>query len=74
MTHDETFRPLRVGEGRISGYLSITLGVLSLFGVLCFLFPDFLTTPSLREGYAPSRRHARGCSAPGWCSPPGSGC
>src|SRR3954447_15335871 len=51
MTHDETFRPLRVGEGRISGYLSIAFGVVSVFGVLCFLFPDFLTTPSLREGY-----------------------
>ena len=47
MTHDETFRPLRVGEGRISGYLS-SLGVLSVLGVLCFLFPDFLTTPQLR--------------------------
>ena len=51
MKHDETFRPLKVGEGRISGYLSIAFGVLSVLGVLCFLYPDYLTTPSLREGY-----------------------
>ena len=48
---DATHRPLAFGEGRISGYLSIMLGVLSLFGVFCFLFPDLLTTPSLRAGY-----------------------
>lgn len=51
LAHDETARPLAFGEGRISGYLSITLGVLSILGVLCFLFPDALTTPSLRAGY-----------------------
>jgi len=51
MRHDETFRPLVVGEGRISGYLSIAFGGLSVLGVLCFLFPDALTTPSLRAGY-----------------------
>ena len=51
MRHDETYRPLRVGDGRISGYLSVALGVLSLGAVLCFLFPDWLTTPSLRVSY-----------------------
>ena len=51
LKHDETSRPLKIGEGRISGYLSIAFGVLSVFGVLCFLFPDYLTTPSLRTGY-----------------------
>ena len=51
MRLDETNRPLRLGEGQISGYLSIALGLLSLLGVLCFMFPDFLTTPSLRAGY-----------------------
>jgi hypothetical protein len=51
MRYDETFRPLVVGEGRISGYLSIAFGALSVLGVLCFLFPDALTTPSLRAGY-----------------------
>ena len=51
MQIDETYRPLRIGDGRISGYLSIALGTLSVFAVLCFMFPDYLTTPSLREGY-----------------------
>src|SRR5262249_47290205 len=41
----------RIGEGRISGWLSVTLGVLSVLGVLCFHFPDFLTTPQLRQVY-----------------------
>ena len=40
-----------MGDGRISGYLSITLGVLSVFAVLCFMYPDLLTTPSLRAAY-----------------------
>ncbi len=51
MKLDERSRPLRIGEGRISGYLSIALGTLSLLAVLCFMFPDLLTTPSLRAGY-----------------------
>jgi sterol desaturase/sphingolipid hydroxylase (fatty acid hydroxylase superfamily) len=40
-----------MGEGRISGYLSVALGTLSLLAVLCFMFPDYLTTPALRAGY-----------------------
>ena len=48
---DQRDRPLRLGEGRISGYLSIALGTLGVFAVLCFMFPDYLTTPSLRAGY-----------------------
>ena len=51
MKLDERERPLRVGEGRISGYLSVALGTLSVGAVLCFMFPDFLTTPSLRAAY-----------------------
>ncbi len=51
MRLDDKDRPLRMGEGRISGYLSVALGSLSLLGVLCFMFPDYLTTPSLRAGY-----------------------
>ncbi|HEY4250084.1 MAG TPA: sterol desaturase family protein [Roseomonas sp.] len=51
MTLDSRSRPLVLGDGRISGYLSIALGVLSTLGVLCFRFPDLLTTPSLRAGY-----------------------
>ena len=41
----------RFGEGKISGWTSVTLGSLSVLGVLCFQFPDFLTTPQLRQAY-----------------------
>jgi sterol desaturase/sphingolipid hydroxylase (fatty acid hydroxylase superfamily) len=41
----------RVGEGKISGWVSVTLGALSVLGVLCFRFPDFLTTPQLHQVY-----------------------
>jgi sterol desaturase/sphingolipid hydroxylase (fatty acid hydroxylase superfamily) len=51
MKLDERDRPLRLGEGRISGYLSVALGTLGVLAVLCFMFPDYLTTPSLRAGY-----------------------
>ncbi len=51
MSLDEQDRPFRFGDGRISGYSSVALGTLSLLAVLCFLFPDLLTTPSLRAGY-----------------------
>ena len=42
---------MRIGEGRISGALSIFFGAISLGGVLCFLMPDLLTTPEFRAGY-----------------------
>ncbi len=42
---------MRVGEGRISGAISIFLGSLSLLGILCFKFPEQLTTPDFREVY-----------------------
>ncbi|PAU64659.1 sterol desaturase family protein [Pseudomonas indica] len=41
----------RWGDGRISGYLSAALGLLSLLAVLCFLFPQWLTTTELRQVY-----------------------
>src|SRR4051812_27713908 len=41
----------RVGEGTISGWISVVLGSLRILGVLCFHFPDFLTTPQLRQAY-----------------------
>jgi len=49
----EPERELRPGEGRISGYLSVALGALSLLGVLCFRFPTWLTTADLRAAYNP---------------------
>jgi lathosterol oxidase len=41
----------RFGDGRLSGAVSLALGALSLFAVLCFLFPEQLTTPELRAAY-----------------------
>lgn len=42
---------LKVGEGIISGYISIFLATLAFFGVFCFYFPEQLTTPEFREIY-----------------------
>src|SRR4051794_3292991 len=44
-------RAFRFGQGRISGYLSTTLGLSSLLAVLCFRYPRWLTTGELRETY-----------------------
>lgn len=43
---------MKVGEGRISGAISIFLGSLSLIGILCFKFPEQLTTADFREIYS----------------------
>ena len=42
---------LKVGQGRISGSISIFLGISCFLGVLCFHFPEYLTTPELRANY-----------------------
>ncbi len=42
---------LRIGEGRISGYLSIFLSLLALGTVICLRFPELFTTPRFREVY-----------------------
>ena len=47
----DTGERMKIGEGRISGALSIVFGSISLGGVLCFLFPDLLTTPEFRAQY-----------------------
>ncbi len=39
------------GQGYISGYICIFLGVLSLFAILCFHFPAHFTTAEFREVY-----------------------
>jgi len=44
-------KEFRFGEGRISGYLSLTLGVLSLLAVFAYLYPSYLTTTELRKAY-----------------------
>lgn len=42
---------MQFGQGRISGAVGIVFGSISLGGVLCFLFPDLLTTPEFRAQY-----------------------
>ncbi len=44
-------KEFRLGEGKISGYCSVTLGILSLLAVLAYLFPSYLTTNELRQVY-----------------------
>ncbi len=46
-----TNKRLVIGEGFISGYISIFLGVLSALAVFCFHFPEVFTTPEFREVY-----------------------
>lgn len=44
---------LKIGEGKISGILSIFLSTLALLGILCFKFPEWLTTADFRDIYTP---------------------
>jgi len=41
--------PRHIGSGWISGVLSVILGAMGLAGVFCFLFPEILTTPEVRD-------------------------
>ncbi len=45
---------LKIGEGKISGYLSIFLAVICLGGTICAYFPEYLTTVDFREIYKPN--------------------
>ena len=47
----------RLGEGRISGFLSLILGVLSLLAVFAYLYPSYLTTTELRKTYDAVQLH-----------------
>ena len=42
---------VKPGDGKISGYISIFLGVLTFLGVFCFKYPELLTTPDFRAVY-----------------------
>lgn len=42
---------LKIGEGKISGAIAIFLAAISLLGILCFQFPEWLTTSDFREVY-----------------------
>ncbi len=52
MTEQPQPQRLRIGEGKISGYLSIFLAVISLGAVICFHFPELFTTPEFRAVYS----------------------
>ncbi len=41
----------RFGEGRISAFISLVLGALSLLAVFAYLYPSYLTTTELRRVY-----------------------
>ena len=51
MTQDDFGTQFKFGERRIIGWVSVSLGMLSVLGVLCFHFPDLTTTPELRQVY-----------------------
>lgn len=42
---------LRPGRGRVSGTIALALALLSVLAVLAFHFPEYLTTPELRQKY-----------------------
>jgi sterol desaturase/sphingolipid hydroxylase (fatty acid hydroxylase superfamily) len=50
-TRDMSKREFVPGSGRIAGYLSAGLGLMSFLGVLCFRYPSWLTTAELRATY-----------------------
>ncbi|HKU40208.1 MAG TPA: sterol desaturase family protein [Polyangiales bacterium] len=52
---DMSNRYFAIGQGRISGYLSSVLGLMSLLAVLCWRYPEQLTTRELRMVYDPEQ-------------------
>ncbi len=47
----ESHGELRRGHGLISGVIALSLAILCFLGVLAFHFPQYLTTPQLRQSY-----------------------
>ena len=47
----ESHGELRTGKGLISGVIALSLAMLCFLGVLAFHFPEYLTTPQLRQNY-----------------------
>ncbi len=45
--------PLERGQGLASGVTALSLAILCFLGVLAFHFPQYLTTPELRQKYNP---------------------
>ena len=50
---DMAHKSFKFGQGKISGVLACALGVLSFLTVLCYKFPEYLTTAELRAAYDP---------------------
>ena len=48
----ESHGALQPGKGMVSGVIALTLAVLCFLGVLAFHFPEYLTTPQLRNSYS----------------------
>ena len=44
---------LKIGEGKISGYISIFLAIICFGTTICAYFPEYLTTADFRELYKP---------------------
>ena len=44
-------KEFRIGDGKISGALALFLGISNVAGVLGFYFPEYLTTPEMRQVY-----------------------
>ena len=47
----ESHGALRPGKGMISGVIALSLAILCFLGVLAFHWPEYLTTPQLRQSY-----------------------
>ena len=45
---------LKIGEGKISGYLAIFLAIICFITTICAYFPEYLTTSDFREFYDPN--------------------
>jgi sterol desaturase/sphingolipid hydroxylase (fatty acid hydroxylase superfamily) len=43
---------LKVGYGKVTGIIALSLGILCFLGVLAFHYPQYLTTPELRKNYS----------------------
>ena len=52
MEAEEQRPEFRFGSGKISGVVSVALGALCVLAVLCFRYPELLTTPDVRAAKA----------------------
>ncbi len=43
---------LKIGYGKVTGIIALSLAILCFLGVLAFHYPQYLTTPELRKNYS----------------------